>query len=139
MEIISKKSGKYRRVRLFLSCLFLFFYLSGNQIIAQATTDSVTTTDSAATAAASDDGFAKHGGTHKILDEAKRIQDENIAAQRRSDIITWICMIAGFSLVIAIAWFTTSLAKKRRIIEDEKRAKRAAAMQHNPHRKPHRR
>ena len=134
MEIILKKSGKYRGVRVLLFCLFIFCFSATNQLVAQAVPDSTATTS------ASSDGFAKHENTAKVFEEAKKIQEANEAEQRRSDIITWVCMIVGFSLVIAIAWFTTALAKKRRIIEDEKRAKRVAMMQQqNPHRKGPRR
>ena len=133
MEIILKKSGKYRGVRVLVCCLFLSFLLPANQLVAGDTTATTSASDTLSSAGPSLSNLKKTMAAGD--EEAKKIQEE----QRKQDIINWVIMIVGFSLVIAVAWFTTSLAKKRRIVEDEKRAKRAAAMQlQNPHRKTRR-
>lgn len=53
---------------------------------------------------------------------------------RHEEIMSYIYMGVGFSVVIGIAWFTTVLARKRKKKEDEVRAIR---MQHMKHHKPH--
>lgn len=53
---------------------------------------------------------------------------------RQEEIMSYIYMGVGFSVVIGIAWFTTVLARKRKKKEDEVRAIR---MQHMKHHKPH--
>ena len=49
------------------------------------------------------------------------------------EMIQYLYMGIGFALVIAIAWFSTSLAKKRRIAADEERAKRTHHAKHPSH------
>ena len=52
---------------------------------------------------------------------------------RHEEIMSYIYMGLGFSVVIGIAWFTTVLAKKRRRKEDEVRAIRAQNMKNKGH------
>jgi hypothetical protein len=138
MEIKLKKSGKYRGVRILFCCLSIFLLVAVNHVVGQTATP-----DSSASAvldSASADGGPSLKNLSKtfnngITPEMKKIQEE----AKRDEIFGYILMGLGFSLVIAVAWFTTSLAKKRRLKEDEARAKRAQVM-HNlhPHRKPRR-
>lgn len=62
---------------------------------------------------------------------------ENSAAElekiRHEEIMSYIYMGLGFSIVIGIAWFTTVLAKKRKKKEDEVRAIRMQHMKHKSH------
>lgn len=134
MEIIQRKSAKYIGERILICCLFLLFFTAPNQTVAQSTTP-----DSSTSTSASSDGGPSLDNVKKFLpqgdEENKRLQEE----AKHDEFMSYIYMGLGFSVVIAIAWFTTSLAKKRRIKEDEMRAQRAQMMQHqHPHRKPRR-
>jgi flagellar biosynthesis/type III secretory pathway M-ring protein FliF/YscJ len=135
MEIIKKKSGKYVGERILICCLFLLFTVCGKPSVAQAPTDSASTSAQSK----SDDG-PDIKNIQKLLPtinpEVEKMQEQ----QKHDEFMSYIYMGFGFAVVIAIAWFTTSLAKKRRLKEDEERLKRAQTMQsHHPHRKPHRR
>lgn len=58
---------------------------------------------------------------------------------RHEEIMSYIYMGVGFSVVIGIAWFTTVLARKRKKKEDEVRAIRMQQMKHHkPHHHPRR-
>ena len=132
MENILKKSAKCVGEPILVCCLFLFFILSVNQAVAQTTGDST----SQATSESSSEGGPSLDNLKKFLPkgdaEVKKMQEQ----QKHDETMSYIYMGLGFSVVIAIAWFTTVLAKKRRLKEDEGRAKRAAIMQHqHPHRK----
>src|ERR1700746_622418 len=119
MEIIKRKSAKYIGERI-LICLFLLLFIGTNRSAAQAADSASAQT----TPASSDAPDAKNA--FKVLEEAKKIQEQD----KRDEIMSYIYMGLGFSVVIGIAWFTTSLAKKRRLKEDEARAQRAQMMQH---------
>ena len=66
------------------------------------------------------------GNLNKNIDAAK----EEIS---HSEKMQYLYMGLGFALVIAIAWFSTSLAKKRRIAADAERAKRNQHLKHSSH------
>ncbi len=73
------------------------------------------------------------GNLNKNLDAAK-------TQMTLEEKMNYIYMSVGFALVIAIAWFSTSLAKKRRIAADAERAKRNHHVKHpshDPYFKPH--
>ena len=131
METIQKMSAKYLGERILYFSLFLFFIVAENQLVAQ------TVSDSSANNASQDSSSGPSLNNIKklapLMTEAMKKNQEQI---RKDEIMGYIYMGLGFSLVIAIAWFTTVLAKKRRLKEDEKRAQRAQMMQHqHPHRK----
>ncbi len=132
MENILKKSAKYVGERILVCCLSLALIAVANQSVAQTAGDSASKTSTEA----SSDGGPSLDNIKKFLPkgdaEVKKMQEQ----QKHDEIMSYFYMGLGFSVVIAIAWFTTSLAKKRRLKEDEVRAKRAAIMQHqHPHRK----
>ncbi|CAN5500986.1 hypothetical protein BH10BAC1_BH10BAC1_08160 [soil metagenome] len=136
MEIILKKVSKTngdRILRVFVfSCLFLFF--TSSHSYAQ-TPDSASDVAVEDTLGASSDGFATPENKSKLFEEARKIQEQN----RKDEIWQYVIMVGGFSIVIGIAWFTTSLARKRRKKEDEVRAIRAAhQMKHKSHHHPKR-
>lgn len=69
------------------------------------------------------------GNVNKNANAIKEEQSKMTPEEIRS----YIYMAVGFALVIAIAWFSTSLAKKRKIAADEERAKRHAHVKHSSH------
>ena len=66
------------------------------------------------------------GNLNKNMDAAKNQLSHD-------EMVQYIYMGVGFALVIAIAWFSTSLAKKRKLAEDEERAKRHLHVKHSTH------
>ena len=68
----------------------------------------------------------------KVLD-AKRKADHE-------ELMSYVYMTVGFIIVIGVAWFTTSLAKKQRLKSDAEKAQKVAMRQaQNPHVQAHRR
>lgn len=65
--------------------------------------------------------FAQGGAS---LDNVKKNVNAIGNEMTHEEIMQYTYMGVGFALVIAIAWFSTSLAKKRRIAADEERARR---------------
>jgi TRAP-type C4-dicarboxylate transport system permease small subunit len=125
MEIMQKKSGMYLGGRILPIFFFLLFIIAGNQLGAQSLLDSSTSSSSSLSSAP------------KVGDEMKKMDEARIKKQQHDELMSYIYMGLGFSIVIAIAWVTTSLAKKRRMKADVERAKRAQQMHHqHPHRKP---
>lgn len=129
MKGIQKKLRNTNGDRLLRICIFFFlsFCLSTQLSLAQ-TPDSASSVVSADSASASD-GFAKKENTAKIFDEAREIA----AKSRRDQILQYVIMVVGFSIVIGIAWFTTVLARKRKKKEDEIRAIRMQKMKNKLH------
>ena len=133
MEIIQKKSGKNNGKRV-LSCfvfLFIFSLSTVNQAIAQAA-------DSAKQDTAAGSGMADIKNLTKNFAAANIENKKMLEQQRHDEIMSYIYMGLGFSVVIFIAWFTTSLARKRKIKDDEIKAIRLQNMKphdHNHHRK----
>jgi hypothetical protein len=124
MENFNKKFGQYRQVRVVICFLFLLFLATSNPLVA------ATAADSATTSQATDEPSTKN--IAKNLEAAnKEIQAE----QLRQEILTWTCMILGFSLVIGIAWFTTVKAKKR--AQKEAEAKQRYLQKHFDPNKKH--
>jgi hypothetical protein len=74
-------------------------------------------------------GGASLGNLNKNANAIKQEQSKMTPEEIRS----YIYMGVGFALVIAIAWFSTSLAKKRKIAADEERAKRHQHVKHSTH------
>ena len=66
------------------------------------------------------------GNLNKNLDAAK---DQMTFEEK----MNYVYMSVGFALVIAIAWFSASLAKKRKIAADAERAKRMQHIKHSSH------
>ncbi len=131
MEMMQKKSVKCLRVGILPLFLFLLFLISGNQTVAQSLPDSTTASSDAPSLADSKNFLPKGSAEMKVMDEAR------IKKQQHDELMSYIYMGVGFSVVIAIAWFTTFLAKKRRMKVDVERAKRAQQMHHqHPRRKP---
>lgn len=131
MKIIQKKLKKTsvdRLLRAFIFC-FLFSFASINISLAQES-DSITVPDSATTAATAEaDGFAKKENTAKLFAEAREMQEKS----KRDQILQYVVMVAGFSVVIGIAWFTTVLARKRKKKDDEIKAMRHRQMKNKLH------
>jgi hypothetical protein len=133
MEIKYKGCGRTSGERLFRA-LFLFFFLFSMAISQQAAAqEGNLSKDSAASSEASDAGGPSLSHLKKNLaagdEEIKRIQEK----ARHDEIMSYVYMGVGFSIVIGIAWFTTSLAKKRKQRDDEQKAIRLANMKHKPH------
>ncbi len=109
--------------------LILFLFSASLLTVAQTdSVDSVPATDSASTAAADDSGPSIANITKNLNSSA-----EELERIRHEEIMSYIYMGLGFSVVIGIAWFTTVLARKRKRKEDEVRAIRAANMKHKAH------
>lgn len=130
MEVILKTSSNTIGVRLLRSFVFLYLIVNTQFVLAQ--TDS-TITDSAATAVTDD------GSGPSIANLSKNLASSAAELEkiRHEEIMSYIYMGVGFSIVIAIAWFTTVLARKRRRKEDEVRAIRAQNMKHKAHHHGH--
>jgi hypothetical protein len=132
MEINHKCTGSKRGGRVFRTFFILTLFLLAGLAKAQ---ESDSLKDSAAvTEAASDEGPSLKNLTKNssaINAELAKIKEK----ERHDQIMSYIYMGVGFSIVIAIAWFTTALARKRQKSEDEKKALRLAQMKH--HHKPH--
>jgi hypothetical protein len=61
--------------------------------------------------------FAEEGGPSldNLKTNTKAIGEE----MSRQEMMSYVFMVVGFSIVIAVAWFSTSLAKKRRLQREE--------------------
>lgn len=116
---------------------FVFFLavslLSLSPVFAQ---DSTAVAPDSAAATVVDDGS---GPSIANLTKNMAASAEELERIRRDEILSYVYMGLGFSVVIGIAWFTTVLAKKRRKKEDEMRAIRAQNMKHHQHGKAHHR
>jgi len=135
MKVTKANFGNTSRVALFKAIAVVFFILYSSivPLFAQETdsalTDSVTTE---AVAGSTGDGPSLENITKNLASSAKEL--EKI---RKEEILSYIYMGLGFSIVIAIAWFTTILARKRKRKEDEIRAIRAQNMKHHKPHHPH--
>ena len=127
MEVMQKKYNNSPGVRLLRSFGLLVLFLFTTQLVF-AQTDSVIT-DSANVATAGDDSGPSIANISKNLASSS----EELERIRHEEIMSYIYMGVGFSIVIAIAWFTTVLARKRKRKEDEVRAIRAQNMKHKAH------
>ncbi|MFL5764978.1 MAG: hypothetical protein ACJ77K_13625 [Bacteroidia bacterium] len=123
----SKRGGRFFSIIFFLS----LFLLSGSHPLKAQESDSLKDSASASTAAT--DGGPSLSNLSKTAaaldDRVNKIKEE----ERRSEILSYVYMGVGFSIVIAIAWFTTSLARKRQKKADDEKAIRLANMKHKPH------
>ena len=120
-----KRGGRMLGIILILSLLLL----SGSQSLRAQESDSVKDSVSTSTAS-SDEGPSLSNKTFTALsDQVSKIKEQ----ERRNEILSYVYMGVGFSIVIAIAWFTTSLARKRQKKADEQKAIRLANMKHKPH------
>ena len=108
--------------------LFLFFFTTNHFSLAQGTDPVVA--DSAATAVSNESGG---GPSLKNISKNLTESNEELKKLRFQEIMSYIYMGVGFSVVIGIAWFTTVLARKRKKKEDEVRAVRMQRMQHVKH------
>lgn len=109
------------------SCLVFVFYFSALNLSFSQEADSLPP-DASATVS-EESGPSLENITKNLANSAAEL--EKI---RHEEIMSYIYMGVGFSVVIGIAWFTTVLARKRKKKEDEVRAIR---MQHMKHHKPH--
>ena len=127
MEIIQKILKKTSGDRLLRTCilLVLFSFASIRPSIAQ--TDSLT--DSASTAVVDTSG----GPSLAHLTKNLGASEEELKRIHRDEILSYVYMGLGFSVVIAIAWFTTVLARKRKKKEDEIKAMRLRQMKNKLH------
>ncbi|MCX6295132.1 MAG: hypothetical protein NTX97_03525 [Bacteroidetes bacterium] len=145
MKIIHKHTGNSSGESVLRTCLFLFLVLLFSTKISIANTSdsaSIAGTDSSAL----NGGQADIKNTAKVFEEARKIEEENTRIRnekiRRDDIIEKVIMVVGFSIVIAIAWFTTVLARNRKKKEDDARAihhqnlKNRGHHHHDPHYHP---
>ncbi len=128
MEVIQKTYKKPTGVMVLRSFALLVLVLISSSQLIIAQTDSVVT-DSANTAAVSDDAGPSIANIAKSLNSSS----QELERIRNEEIMSYVYMGLGFSVVIGIAWFTTILARKRRIKEDEVRAVRAQNMKHKAH------
>lgn len=131
MEIIQKKVGKPIGERILRICILSLFlsFITPNQTFSQES-------DSAAVAAsdssANDEGPSLSNLSKSLAagkEEMKRLQEK----ARQEEIMSYVYMGAGFSIVIGIAWFTTVLARKRKKKENEIKATRLQQIKHKPH------
>lgn len=129
MEVTQKKYNNPTGVMVLRSFTLLILFLFSTSFLTVAQTDSVSATDSASTAATSDDSGPSIANITKNLNSSA----EELERIRHEEIMSYIYMGLGFSVVIGIAWFTTVLARKRKRKEDEVRAIRAANMKHKAH------
>ncbi|MBL0328089.1 MAG: hypothetical protein IPP64_01390 [Bacteroidetes bacterium] len=134
MKVTKANFGNISRVAIFKALAVVFFFTGSSiQLFAQETdsalTDSATTE---AVAGSTGDGPSIENITKNLASSAKEL--EKI---RKEEIMSYIYMGLGFSIVIAIAWFTTILARKRKRKEDEIRAIRAQNMKHHKPHHPH--
>jgi hypothetical protein len=127
-----KRGGQVLKILFFLSVfLFIVAIRPGKAQENDSLKDSV----AAAADASGDAGPSLSNKTFTALnDEVAKIKEK----ERRNEILSYVYMGVGFSIVIAIAWFTTSLARKRQKKADEQRAMRLANMKHKPHHHPRR-
>lgn len=133
MEVIQKTYKKPTGVMVLRSFALLVLVLISSSQLIIAQTDSVVT-DSANTAAVSDDAGPSISNITKSLNSSAK----ELERIRHEEIMSYIYMGLGFSVVIGIAWFTTVLARKRKKKEDETRAIRAQNMKHKTHHHPRR-
>ena len=131
MEITNTKAVKISGSNVFRGfCLvFVFFFSSLSFSFSQAP-DSILP-DTSATVSDESAGPSLANITKNLANSAAEL--EKI---RHEEIMSYIYMGLGFSVVIGIAWFTTVLARKRKKKEDDVRAVRMQRMQHTKH-KPH--
>jgi len=119
------------RVSWFCTLLFMLFLLSTSSISAQ-------------------DSAAQNNGPslQNIKKTGSAISEKIKEEARRKEILGYIYMALGFSLVIAVAWFSTVKARKYKERQDEKKRKylegKIASQggktgHRDPHRKGHRR
>lgn len=131
MEVIQKKSINTMGVGLLKSSVLLFLFLFTSAQFLSAQSDSVIT-DSATSSAVEDSGPSISNISKNLASSAAEL--EKI---RNEEIMSYIYMGVGFSIVIGIAWFTTVLARKRKRKEDEVRAIRAQNLKHKAHHHGH--
>lgn len=134
MEITHTKTRKMSWGSTFkgFSLIFIFFFSALNVTFSQAT-DSLPP-DTTAMASGEGAGPSLENITKNLEQSAAEL--EKI---RHEEIMSYIYMGVGFSIVIGIAWFTTVLARKRKRKEDEVRAIRMQQMKHHkPHHHPRR-
>lgn len=135
MKVTKANFGNTSRVATLKALAIVFFFTcsSAIQLFAQETDSALT--DSASIEVVSGgtaDGPSLENITKNLASSAKEL--EKI---RKEEIMSYIYMGLGFSIVIAIAWFTTILARKRKRKEDEIRAIRAQNMKHHKPHHPH--
>ena len=128
MEITHTKAGKmsWSNVLRGFCLVFIFFFSTLNFSFSQAA-DSLPP-DTAATASGEGAGPSLENITKNLANSATEL--EKI---RHEEIMSYIYMVLGFSVVIGIAWFTTVLAKNRKKKDDEVRAIRMQHMKHKTH------
>ncbi len=128
MEIIQKKIRDTSGDRVLRTCilLFLFSFATIHLSVAQ---ESGSVVDSASTATIDTPGGPSLSNLSKNLKSTK----EEIKRIHTEEILSYVYMVLGFSVVIGIAWFTTVLARKRKKQEDEIKAIRLQKMKNKLH------
>ncbi len=124
MKVAHKIIGKASR-SVILKTFTLFLVVSSFTIFQSSAQDSIAVAPDSASSAAANDGPSLKNISKNLAESADEL--ERI---RREEILSYVYMALGFSVVIGIAWFTTVLAKKRKKKEDEVKALRM-------HNKPH--
>lgn len=127
MEITHTKAGKmsWSNVLRGFCLIFIFFFSTLNFSFSQAA-DSLPPD----TATISDESAGP-----SLENITKNLANTNAELEkiRNEEIMSYIYMGLGFSVVIGIAWFTTVLARKRKKKDDEVRAIRMQHVKHKTH------
>lgn len=110
--------------------VFILFFSTINYSVAQ---ESDSAAGSIPDSSVSSDGPSLENISKNLLSSAEEMRKFQEKAHK-DEIFGYVMMGLGFSVVIAIAWFTTSLARKRKKKEDEVKALRH---QHTAKHKPH--
>jgi len=110
---MKNSNGNFLRIRgerfsIFCTLLFLFFIFSASfTVIAQG-----------------DSATLNNGPSFENIKKTSSAISEKIRKDaRRKEILGYVYMILGFTLVIAVAWFSTVKARKYRETQDEKKRK----------------
>jgi hypothetical protein len=127
MEITQKKSSKNNGKRV-LRCFIFFFLFSlfTPQIsIAQTTSDS-------AVQSSSEDGPSLNN-IKKNMAAGNEELKKSLEKAKHDEFMSYVYMGLGFSVVIFIAWFTTSVARKRKKKDDAIKLLRHQNTKHHDH------
>jgi hypothetical protein len=106
METFQKKQCNARLMRVLRACLLSVLFVSSFSFTSYAEGDGPSL-----------ENLRKN--TAKGKEEIQAIREK----QERDEILSYIYMVVGFSIVIGIAWFTTVKARKRSLAENEAKMK----------------
>jgi hypothetical protein len=106
METLQKKFGNNRLMRGLRACLLSVLFILSFSV----------------TSLAEGDGPSLSNLRKNTAQGTKEIQEIR-ERQAREELLSYIYMVVGFSIVIAIAWITTVKARKRTALENEAKMK----------------